>query len=114
MKQYLESNSISNESIERLSRDISISAHSRDVNIYAIPVAEGFIALNSNNQELWSEAIAKTLENHVSETKTGELKTDYEGFICLSGLALIKLGLDKGWRAHIDSPYLPTALMASQ
>ncbi|XXT18669.1 Imm49 family immunity protein [Sorangium sp. So ce429] len=78
-----------------------------------LPGARGLRGVAERAEDLWNEAIADLVKAHEVEAKKGEYKRSEEGFMCLPGLALAKLGMERGLTCRVRSIYLPLALLQS-
>jgi hypothetical protein len=111
IKSYLSTGTIDSGALSSLLEDAYQSNRNKEEQTFVVPVVKGLNALINNNEDEWQAAIQESLDAHLREVKTGDYKKSHEGFICMPGLALIKLGAKKGWSNSIDSLYLPTQLL---
>jgi len=59
----------------------------------------------------FQEALAQILRAHATEARRGRLRENTRGLLCLSGLALARLGKRAGLAGTVESPYLPLRLL---
>ncbi|MBI4278790.1 MAG: immunity 49 family protein [Armatimonadetes bacterium] len=59
------------------------------------------------------DALGRVVELHAAEARRGRLREAPEGLMCVSGLALARLGTGAGLVVDVESPYLPLSLLAS-
>jgi Immunity protein 49 len=91
---------------------ISLNAKaSKDELQTLLPGIQGLRALVEGNPKNLNTEIAALVKAHEQEAQKGEYKLSTEGFICLPGLALAQLGLDRGLACDVQSAYLPLELL---
>lgn len=111
LRAFLKSGSIESS----LLTDLVALSESKNVNReekhFIVPVVHGLQALLEEDKNAWDASVQEALDAHLKEVKSGDYRDDVDGFICMPGMMLIKLGADKGWQSTIDSLYLPKQLM---
>jgi len=108
---YLADTSIDPDLVARLNDKKFIAKNNQEVTSYVKPMFDGLMALIDDNEQNWLAAVNLALENHLSLVKRGDYRKDEKGFICMPAMALVKLGIEKGYKTNIDSLYLPLNLM---
>jgi len=111
VKSYLSTNTVEASFISALVKAANEGKRIKEEQRFIVPVVKGLDALVSNNEAGWQAALQESLDAHLKEVKTGSYRQDYKGFICMPGMMLAKLGMEKGWKVDIDSLYLPLALL---
>jgi len=111
MKSYLADESIDPDLVSRLNDKQFITKNNKEITLYVKPMCDGLIALINNDETAWLAALNLCLENHLFLVKRGDYKKHFRGFICMPGMALAKLGHEKGYKIEVDSLYLPIQLM---
>ena len=111
LRAFLKSGSVESS----LLTDLVALSESKNVNReekhFIVPVVHGLKALLEEDKDAWEASVQEALDAHLKEVKSGDYRDDIDGFICMPGMMLIKLGADKGWQSTIDSLYLPKQLM---
>ncbi|MGH1485267.1 MAG: Imm49 family immunity protein [Cellvibrionaceae bacterium] len=111
MKSYLATGKVDKDTLTTLVETAQQNNRSKEEQTFVVPTIKGLNALLNNDVSNWQASIQDSLDGHLREVKTGDYRKDEKGFICMPGLALVKLGINKGWKNTIDSPYLPTQLL---
>ena len=111
LRAFLKSGSVESS----LLTDLLALSESKNVNReekhFIVPVVHGLKALLEKDKDAWDASVQEALDAHLKEVKSGDYRDNVDGFICMPGMMLIKLGADKGWQSTIDSLYLPKQLM---
>ena len=102
---------VSADRVQALIEASNQTKRNKDEQSFVVPVVNGMVALLQENKGAWCEAVQSCLDRHLKQVKSGDYRDDIEGFICMPGMALIKMGTAKGWKTDIDSLYLPLALL---
>ncbi len=64
-------------------------------------------AVAEHDQNKLDSALVELIDAHSRAEKWGWFRDSPEGFVCLAGLALSKLAMDRGLVVNIESEYLP-------
>ena len=111
LKDVISDRPVAEESLKALLEATNHPKRNKDEQRFVAPVVRGIIALLQGDKDAWDKAVQLCLDCHLSEVKSGDYRMKKNGFICMPGMALIKMGLAKGWKTDIDSLYLPLALL---
>jgi hypothetical protein len=95
----------------RLEERLASNTASKDDRQLLLPFARGLHEAMEGSSSRWNDAIAEIVKAHEIEAKKGEYKRSANGFMCLPGLALAQLGLERGLTCSIRSIYLPLQLL---
>ncbi|MAD47326.1 MAG: hypothetical protein CMI02_05190 [Oceanospirillaceae bacterium] len=111
LREYLSNETLEKGLIDKLIK-LSVSKRiGREEKHFVVPLVNGLKALVEDDRNSWNASIQQALDAHLKEIKSGDYRDDIQGFICMPGMMLIKLGANKGWHTDIDSLYLPKQLM---
>jgi hypothetical protein len=76
-----------------------------------LPQIQGLRAVAAVDPGRWRRALSELVKAHEREATRGELKMARSGLVCLTGLLLAKLGMERDMRCDVQSPYLPWMLL---
>jgi hypothetical protein len=79
--------------------------------LFYLPYARAVRAAAEGDAAAWNGAIALLIKAQEDEAKRGEYKRMPNGLMCLPGLAVAKLGIERGLTCNTNSDYLPLALL---
>jgi hypothetical protein len=79
--------------------------------IATLPKLEAVRAALHEDAETWNRSIGDIVERHKQIAQRGDWQYDREAFVCLPGLAMAQLGMQRGLACDTKSPYLPLALL---
>jgi hypothetical protein len=68
------------------------------------------IATTERDDSAFSQAITTIAKLHANEARNGRLREDTRGLVCISGLALMRVGATAGLTAP-NTPHLPAELL---
>ncbi|MGA3402727.1 MAG: Imm49 family immunity protein [Acetobacteraceae bacterium] len=79
--------------------------------LFLLPSVRGLAAVEARDARAWNLALAQRVAAHQDEARAGDVRLLPQGFICLGGMMLAKLGRDKGMACRATSDYLPLFLL---
>lgn len=97
----------------RVARDCETPAASRAEHLHLLPLAHGLLAVEARETRGWNLALSRVTAFHSAEAQWGEHRWRSTGLVALTGLMLLKRGLDARLVCRAQSDYLPQALFAS-
>jgi Immunity protein 49 len=97
--------------LQRLEDYCSSDRASKEERKFVLPKIRGIKAIVSGDQASLNRAITDLIEAHKWEALRGEYRLMDEGLICLPGMTLAKLALERNMAAPVKSDYLPLRLL---
>jgi len=97
--------------LQRLEEYCSSDKASERERKFVLPKIKGVRAVARGDEAALNRAIADLVESHKWEAVLGKYFLRYEGFICLPGMMLAQLGLERKMAVTVRSDYLPLRLL---
>lgn len=111
LQQYLREGTVSQGEASPLMEYLAGDGIDRYQLSWTLPLAQGLVALSSDDAAGLETAVKALEKNHARDAKRGDFKLLYDGFLCEQALMLVQLGREKGLEVSIDSPYVPVQLL---
>jgi hypothetical protein len=107
---WLAGDGLDRQTLSELQRACGGKKASRDDVQSLLPLVEGALALDTGNGGGLNAAAGRLLATHEVDA-AGDLKDLSRRFMCLNGLWLVRLGLERNIKITVDSPYVPVKLI---
>ena len=100
------------EVLREVLRGCAAEAASRAERQELMPLVRGILAAEAKDARTWNLTLAELTAAHAAEAKWGDHRWRATGLASLSGVMLLKRGVDAGLACRVRSEYLPMGLVA--